>query len=1078
MTPETAEKLILAGMLDGRRAFGGPWAVQLDIHHACLNRCIGCWVHSPLLNPLPDSKFGSLPAARLLPIIDELAGLGVQEIQLSGQGEPLLHPEVGRIAVRVKERGMKLNVVTSLLGAPPEALETLVRAGTDLFTVSLWAGDAETYQKTHPGGSAQAFAHVCNGLALLQTLRGNAAVPRIKHYQVLCSLNAGAIDPMLGLALRTGADFIEFQPMDPMPGITDSYALPPEARAAAAARLDALAASQAVPFDPPAGSQKPPVRLLSGVRSAHPDQAAWPELHEAARGKKRFEAADFVFSTRTETAGGRRFVQRLLTCPALRTTHPRFDNPQIAEGQNRLTFRFERADCRRCQLRGPCGPGAGGKTVAVQYLELLGLDPFRRKMGGPAASVPCRAGWAFSRVLSNGQVIPCCQGESYPAGNILELPFTKIWFSGTMDAFREKTSTLPPTHAFFKPFRCLTACDNLGLNLEFDRKLKNLNPFDREFLHSVLPQLAKAEGDAQEAAKIVSAAAPPPPGGEATPEEADARVRRIRIRNISTAPWCEHTFAVGEPGVYEAFARYSSPQARPVNVEIDGAPVRTGTMAKPAGGLLRPWGRRRKIFSLFLPRGTHRLRLIPDPPPGPRVRALDLVLNPRGTPLQADLELATEDLYPAGSAFKILLSALRRFGPGYTARKLVRYVLSGSHLDTWLVLAGVSSGRYALKGPGLVQIDLTTDCRNRCLACWLHSPLLPRQPEPRYLPLPEAERLLAELEGMRTREVLLAGGGEPMLHPDFWQVVSLVKKLKMICTVNTSLSPATPEDVRRFIDLEVDNLTVSVWAGSPESYARTHPHANPGDFARLEALLLALNTNKPGRPAVKICNVISAPNCGELEEMLDFARRTRCDAVEFVLVDVVPGATDSLALSPGQLQKLLEDCRRIQAARAATWKREVVLIGFDRFIRRVEALASGTDAPDAGILKSLKCTTGWLFARVGADGAVTPCLKGHRIPVGNLSAQTFKKIWNGARQQVFRRRALAPKPGGLLRRIGNDPACEACGCHRGCDDLGRIVHLDQKKKSLSKPERFLIYLAGRLVNTLAAFGNRRSRQNQ
>lgn len=53
---ETVDDLIFKGIKDGKRSFCGPHIVQIDLTGKCNADCIGCWVHSPLVENPPRDK--------------------------------------------------------------------------------------------------------------------------------------------------------------------------------------------------------------------------------------------------------------------------------------------------------------------------------------------------------------------------------------------------------------------------------------------------------------------------------------------------------------------------------------------------------------------------------------------------------------------------------------------------------------------------------------------------------------------------------------------------------------------------------------------------------------------------------------------------------------------------------------------------------------------------------------------------------------------------------------------------------------------------------------------------------------
>lgn len=116
-----------------------------------------------------------------------------------------------------------------------------------------------------------------------------------------------------------------------------------------------------------------------------------------------------------------------------------------------------------------------GQTVDEYQGNILNFDDFIEKLTNSRASeglyhtdvidtMPCYMGWAGSRILANGDVVPCCKGDGHPLGNIFSDDFPKIWFSPRYDEFREKAKTLSKTNPYFSRINCGKVCDNWGFN--------------------------------------------------------------------------------------------------------------------------------------------------------------------------------------------------------------------------------------------------------------------------------------------------------------------------------------------------------------------------------------------------------------------------------------------------------------------------------------------------------------------------------------------------------------------------------------------------------------------------------------
>lgn len=386
--------------------------------------------------------------------------------------------------------------------------------------------------------------------------------------------------------------------------------------------------------------------------------------------------------------------------------------------------------------------------------------------------------------------------------------------------------------------------------------------------------------------------------------------------------------------------------------------------------------------------------------------------------------------------------------------KMIKYLHPKKLTNYYLDIIGILDGSYAYKGPFCVQIDLTNDCNNDCIGCWCNSPLLKDKRikeniKKQTLPLAIVKKTVDHLQNMGTEEIYFAGGGEPFMHPDILEIIEHVKSKGMRCYINTNFTLVTEDIVKRLVELEVDNLVVSVWAGTAKTYFATHPNKSEAMFYQIKGMLKLLNSLKKKVPKVNIYNVISNLNYTELPQMLNFALDTNSDSLEFTVIDTIPDATDKLILNDQQRQDVLKSCEIISARLESGLDPKVKVLQFDQFLRRVSNNDASIAEYDKGILTELPCYVGWLFARIVADGNVNFCLKAHRIPVGNIYAQDFSHIWNSRKQQEFRRRALCSvKDDVFFSFIGNDPDSRV-GCFKTCDDLARNLNMHKKIQSLT-----------------------------
>ncbi len=382
-------------------------------------------------------------------------------------------------------------------------------------------------------------------------------------------------------------------------------------------------------------------------------------------------------------------------------------------------------------------------------------------------------------------------------------------------------------------------------------------------------------------------------------------------------------------------------------------------------------------------------------------------------------------------------------------------------LANYLDAIGIFDGVHAYKGPEFAQIDLTNNCNNNCIGCWCNSPLLgEKKIDPavkrQTIPHKRVIKLIDELRRSGTTHIYYAGGGEPFMHPEIMDILRHTKKRGLTCYVNTNFTLLDAQRIRLLAELGVDHLTVSVWAGSPKTYALTHPGQSEETFLRIKDMLMLLNRLKNTSPVIKLYHVVFNMNYQDIHAMVDLAVETRCETVEFTVIDTIPGKTDTLLLNEQERQSLLARLNTIKEWYGREGKNTVQLLGLEQFMRRVSNCDAKTAEYDSDIIGTTPCYAGWGFVRILADGNVNSCLKSHRFPTGNILAQDFRSVWNGSLQKHFREKTRRFDPcDPFFSLIGNDPNA-SMGCYKSCDNIGHNMNMHGKLTSLSQLEKNIL----------------------
>jgi MoaA/NifB/PqqE/SkfB family radical SAM enzyme len=375
---------------------------------------------------------------------------------------------------------------------------------------------------------------------------------------------------------------------------------------------------------------------------------------------------------------------------------------------------------------------------------------------------------------------------------------------------------------------------------------------------------------------------------------------------------------------------------------------------------------------------------------------------------------------------------------------------SKKKIEKSLVFAGILNGRRAYVGPEVLHIDLTNECNNDCIGCWCRSPLLKDKEMPEWekrqtIPFKLIKQVLDDIYKLRNlKQVKLVGGGEPFMHLNILDTVAYIKNQdrNIEIDINTNFTLVNEKVVKDLIGLGVDSMTVSLWAGEPLTYVKTHPNKTEDTFYKIEEMLKLIASLKNGRPWIKIYNVISKVNYDRLQEMLDFALRVKAEAIQFVLLDPIPQRTDCLLLNEEEKKVLLETLYRFKQNYNSLNSGftdpktglGITITELDELIRRLNNQASLIGIYDENVVDTVPCYVGWLFARITAVGNVVPCCKGHRMVMGNIYQDSFRKIWHSRKYREFRFNAKhKDKIHPYFSKMGND-ATKKSGCYN-CDNL-------------------------------------------
>ena len=485
------QNLDLVGVCHGKKAMQGPEIVEIDLSNNCNFNCVGCWCHCDHLQELKtpaERKKHFLSFDTIQNLIKDLAENGTRIIQLAGPGEPFTHPQIMEIIRFIKGNGLELHIITNFSFVTHEMAQELMDLEVDQIACSLWAGSEQAFVKTHPNQKPETFQKIRQVLSFIGQNKKHHSFPRIKIFNVISSLNADDLENMVDLGLEVRADTMEFTVVDTVAGKTDFLALSAEDLEKIEIVFENVTGRATYP-DPPGRKH------LEGLDEEHLQE------HYEVNAKFFTDIGDFQGFEYEP-------LNKVMTCKK-GMSNERMEHDPFERCSN--IFYFNPETCRACPELKSCEIHPSEFSVKTRFFAVLGFGSFIRRArqsveeketSAPAPTngedlvpktpfvdtLPCTIGWSYSRITTDGNVIPCCKGYEKPLGNLYANHFNHVWGAESYQEFRHKAKNFKKSDLYFEEIGCYKACDNIGQNMEILKRMNQLKPRQKHWLEQCARQ--------------------------------------------------------------------------------------------------------------------------------------------------------------------------------------------------------------------------------------------------------------------------------------------------------------------------------------------------------------------------------------------------------------------------------------------------------------------------------------------------------------------------------------------------------------------------------------------------------------
>ncbi len=164
-----------------------------------------------------------------------------------------------------------------------------------------------------------------------------------------------------------------------------------------------------------------------------------------------------------------------------------------------------------------------------------------------------------------------------------------------------------------------------------------------------------------------------------------------------------------------------------------------------------------------------------------------------------------------------------------------------------------------------VVLELTSRCNNNCNHCYINLPAGDTAAMMSELSLEQVKHIVDESVPMGTLWFVLSGG-EPLLHPDFFDIYIYLKKKGMLVSVFTNGSLLTEEHVQLFKKYPPRDIEITVYGVTEEVHAKvTGKKTYTATMAGIDMLLAH------GLP-VTLKTTVMKSNVEEFDQIAEFCR--------------------------------------------------------------------------------------------------------------------------------------------------------------------------------------------------------------
>lgn len=164
------------------------------------------------------------------------------------------------------------------------------------------------------------------------------------------------------------------------------------------------------------------------------------------------------------------------------------------------------------------------------------------------------------------------------------------------------------------------------------------------------------------------------------------------------------------------------------------------------------------------------------------------------------------------------------------------------------------------KFPFWLNLELTNRCQLDCIFCSRQTSTRPLG----QITLDLVEKIVAEAAAYKECGLRLTGWGEPLLHPQAGEIITMIKKAGLPLKIYTNGLALTPQLMETFIEIGVDDLQFSMQGLTPRQYEFNRRRASYDQLRANIEMASRLRGNQ-ARPFLSVLTSVLADEAQEAD---------------------------------------------------------------------------------------------------------------------------------------------------------------------------------------------------------------------